>query len=74
MQSPHLSALWGRCRKCTGWFAISPRGTRAARWQCPTCDEEPDWLENRAHPAYVAAVRPEASAPVGSPSSGRTHR
>jgi hypothetical protein len=72
MQSPRLSALWGRCRKCTGWFAIQSRGTNAARWQCPICGEEPDWLENRAHPAYcAAAVRPEASAPSGSPPAGQ---
>ena len=73
MQSPHL-ALWGRCRECTGWFAIHPRGTNSARWQCPICGAEPDWLENGAHPAYAAPVRPEASAPSGSPPSGRTYR
>jgi hypothetical protein len=68
MQSPKASALWGRCRKCADWFAIQPLGANGTRWECPICGEEPDQIENRADPAYVATVRPETLASSGPPS------
>ncbi len=64
MQSPYAMALWGRCRSCMRWFSVQTRHDEKVRWQCPVCGEDPDQLENRAHPAY--ADRPAVPAgPAG---------
>lgn len=64
MASPWPMALWGQCGRCRSWFALPAPGLRTARWQCPRCGQDPDRVENRAHPAFarsdhtVAGVAP----------------
>lgn len=60
--------LWGRCRGCQRWFCVQTPHSEAIRWHCPGCGAEAERLENRAHPAYTSAHRPErAVAPAGRP-------